>query len=280
MKIAVIGKTERAKAWEKHLRKLTAVKEVILSPSLIQDSIDGCILLDDSINNLHLLFDSIRMGYHSYLVSHLPTDLEMVEKIYHASEEAKVVVQFSHWPSFSPASLWIRQQIQKPNLIQIKKELSITNHSSNPNYFEQQWMDELAFIIKFQKSGIQHIITRPIEIEKQRLGLELSLRFDDGSAASLQFSNVGSTDYHQRIISSGHLMIDCEVNRQKARKIEVSGKKITRSDKSFDATKTVELSVLNFIKSIQQNRASDFSAYDALKTVQALEKIRAALDRF
>ena len=280
MKIAVIGKTERAKAWEKHLRKLTTVKEVILSPSLIEYNVDGCIILDDSINKLHLLFDSIRLGYHSYLVSHLPTDAEMVEKIYHASEEAKVTVQFSHWPSFSPASLWVRQQIPKPDLIQIKKELSIATHSSDPQYFEQQWMDELAFIIKFQQSGIQHIIARPIEIEKHLLGLELSLRFDDGNAASLQFSSVGKTDFHQRILSSGYMMIDCEVNRQKARKIEVAGKKITRSDKSFDATKTVELSVLNFIKSIRQNRTSDFSAYDALKTVQALEKIKAVLDKF
>lgn len=281
MKIAVIGEKERAKAWEKHLRKQSAVKEVILSPSLVERTVDACILLDDTINNLHLLFDSVRMGFHSYLVSQLPTDHKMVEKIYRASEEAKVSVQFSHWPSFSPATLWIRQQMQKPDLIQIKKEISSDNHFLNKAHFDQQWIDELAFIIKFQRAGIQQIITRPIRLEEHELGLQLTLRFDDGSAASLQFSTAGKEDYHQRILSTNQLLLDCDVNQQTARKISVmSGKQLEKTEKTFDSKKTVELSVLHFIESIQQNRTSDFSAYDALKTVQASEKIKADLERF
>lgn len=281
MKIALIGNTERTQAWEKHLRKLSAVKEVILSPTLVMGSVDGCILLDDSINNLNLLFDSVRMGFHSYLVSQLPTDYAMVEKIYHASEEAEVTVQFSHWPSFSPTTLWIRQQMQKPDLIQIKKEISSDKHLLSKDQFDQQWIDELAFIIKFQRAGIQQVIARPIQIDDIILGLQLSLRFDDGSAASLQFGTAGKEDHHQRILSTNQMILDCDVNRQAARKVTVvGGKRIKKSGITFDSKKTVELSVLHFIQSIQQNKASDFSAYNALKTVQASEKIKANLERF
>lgn len=281
MKIAIIGEAKRAGAWEKHLRGLSAVQEVIISPILLEDPVDGCIVLDDSINNLNLLFDAVRRGFHSYLVAQLPLDETMIEKIYYSSEEAQVNVQFSHWPSHSPSTHWIKQQMPKPNLIQIKKELSSNGGSEGSRSFEQQWVDELAFIIRFFHSSIQHIVAKPIQIEERWLGLQITLRFDDGAVASLQYNTTAEKETHQRILSSNNLMIDCDVITQKSRKIEVnSDKRIKTTNKSFDPSETVQLSVMNFIKSIQLKKKSDFSAYDALKTVQAHGKILENLRRF
>ncbi len=281
MKIAIIGESNRAKAWEKHLRGLSAVKEVITCPTLTQDPVDGCIILDDSINNLNLLHDAVRKGYHSYLVAHLPLDELLLEKIYHASEEAQVNVQFSHWPSHSPSTQWIKQQMPKPMLIQIKKELSSNGGTDGSRSFEQQWVDELAFIIRFHQSSIQHIIAKPIRIEERWLGLQVTLRFDDGAVASIQYNTASEQDAHQRILSSNHLMIDCDIITNKSRRIEVTNEKRVRTTNNFfDPKETVQLSVMNFIKSIQTNKKSAFSAYDALKTVQAHGKIIENLRRF
>lgn len=281
MKIAIIGEANRAKAWEKHLRDLSAVQEVIISPILLPDPVDGCIILDDSINNLNLLFDAVRRGLHSYLVAQMPLDEPMIEKIYRASEEAQVNVQFSHWPSHSPSTQWIKQQMPKPTLIQIKKELSNNGGSEGSRSFEKQWVDELAFVIRFFQSSIQHIVAKPIRIEERWLGLQITLRFDDGAVASLQFNTVAEKETHQRTLSSNTMMIDCDVITQKSRRIEVNKeKRIRTTNKSFDPSETVQLSVMNFIKSIQLKKKCEFSAYDALKTVQAHGKILDNLRRF
>ncbi len=281
MKIAIVGEAKRAKAWEKHLRGLSAIQEVIISPILLKDPIDACIILDDSINNLNLLSDAVRRGFHSYLVAQLPLDEPMIEKIYHASEEAEVNVQFSHWPSHSPSTQWIKQQMPKPTLIQIKKELSSNGGSEGSRSFEQQWVDELAFIIRFFHSSIQHIVAKPIKVEERWLGLQITLRFNDGSVSSLQYNTTAEKDAHQRILSSNGMMIDCDVITQKSRRIEVNAeKRIKTTQKTFDPSETVQLSVINFIKSIQLKKKSEFSAYDALKTVQAHGKILENLRRF
>lgn len=281
MKIAIVGKTDRAKAWEKHLRQLSAVEEVIISSSLISDNVDGYILIDESINNLHLLHDAIRAGYPAYLISRLPLDQPMIEKIYYASEEAKVNVQFSHWPSHAPSTQWMKQQIQKPELIQVKKEMSINNYSNSNRSFEQHWMDEVAFVVRYFNTGLQSLHAKPLRADTLWVGMQLFFYFDDGGVASIQFSTIAKQDLHQRIIGSGQIIIDSDVNNHKVRMITLndSGNTDIR-EKSFDVSKTAELSVLNFIKSIQLNRRSEFSSYDALQTVKVYEKIQAYLNRF
>lgn len=281
MKIAIIGEKSRAKAWEKHLRQLATVQEVIISPSLINDPVDTCILIDDTPKKLHLLHDAIRSGHHSYLVSQLPLDTEMIEKIYHTSEEAKVHVQFSHWPSHSPSTQWIKQQIEKPEITQIKKDLTSESYSNSNRAFEQHWMDEIAFIIKFHSTGVQSIIAKPVRSSDYWTGLQVVIQFDDGSVADLQFSTVAKNDHHQRLTSSGKVIIDTDVNKQKARKITINQNgRVEVSEKSFDASETAELSVQNFIKAIQLNKKSEFSAYDALQTVRIYNKIVSHLNRF
>ncbi|MEX2456202.1 MAG: hypothetical protein WD381_02765, partial [Balneolaceae bacterium] len=162
-----------------------------------------------------------------------------------------------------------------------KKELSSNGGSEGSRSFEQQWVDELAFIIRFYQSSIQHIVAKPIRIEDRWLGLQITLRFDDGAVASLQYNTAAEKEVHQRILSSNNMIIDCDVITQKSRRIEVNkDKRIKTTNKSFDPTETVQLSVMNFIKSIQIKKKSEFSAYDALKTVQAHGKIIENLRRF
>jgi hypothetical protein len=52
MKIAIVGERERATAWEKHLRKLSTVKEVTITTSLSDSSgLDTVLLIDDTKDN-------------------------------------------------------------------------------------------------------------------------------------------------------------------------------------------------------------------------------------
>lgn len=282
MKVAVIGEKKRADAWEKHLRKLAVVKEVIISSTLFDDhAVDAAILIDDSKNNLHLLHDAIRFGLHTFLISKLPDDQEMLENIYHASEEANVSVQFSHWPSFTTSNQWIKQQLEKAEMIQVKKELQPIQYSVNIPEFDHHWIDEIAFIVKWMGGNVHRIETKPILVNGLPLGLYLSLRFEDSSIATLQFSAFGSSDYHQRVFSNRQLMADCNVLSQSVKLYRVNeNKRVGVQEKKFDPSDTAEWALAQFLKSIQMNKITVFSAYDALLTSQIVDKIRSQITKW
>jgi hypothetical protein len=282
MKVAIIGEKNRANAWEKHLRKLSIIREVVISPSLFTDKeIKAAILIDDTPNNVHLLHDSIRSGLHSFLVSRLPEDVKALETIYHSSEEANVAVQFSHWPSITPSTQWIRQQIEKPELIQIKKEIKPLNYSVDKGEFNHHWTDEVAFIVKMMGGNVHRVEAKPILIDGVPLGLQLTLRFEDSSIASIHFSAFGMSDVHQRVFSNHNLMIDCNVTNQFVRAYRVNEqKRITVQEKKFDPADTAEWALQQFFKSIQMNKDTVFSPYDALLTSRIVEKVRNHMDKW
>ncbi|MEX0647149.1 MAG: hypothetical protein WEA56_11740 [Balneolaceae bacterium] len=280
MNVAIVGEKKRADAWEKHLRKLSTIKKVIITGRLPKASeADATILIDDSVNNLHLLHDSIKAGFHSYLVSKLPVDTDLIKKIYHASEEADVKVQFSHWPSISPSTQWIKQHFFKPNLIQIKRETN-TVQSGSPNDFQHYWVDELALLLKWMGGNIHRIETKPILLNQMYLGLQLTLRFDDASIASIQFSSFGKTEYHQRLYSNKHMIFDCNIISQKIsyQKVNDTGHIIVR-EKQFNPADTAAKSVVQFIKSIQMEQPTFFTPYDALITSTAVAQVQSLLEK-
>lgn len=276
MKVAIIGEKNRANAWEKHLRNLSTINEVVISPVLFDDAdLKAVILLNDSTSNISLLEQSIKAGLHTYLVSKLPLDSELLEHVYHSSQEANVRVQFSHWPSLTHSIQWIRQQVDKPNLIQIKKDLEPKSFKVVKADFNHHWTDEIAFIVKWMGGNIHRVETKPVLINDTPLGLHLTLRFEDSSIASIQFSAFGSADIHQRVISDNQAMVDYNVIAQRVKVYRVNDqKRITVQEKSFDPADTAEWSVQQFFKSIQMNKETIFSPYDALQAARIIDKVR------
>lgn len=275
MKIAILGEKNRATAWEKHLRKLSAITEVVITPSLPErDSVDAAILLDNTDQKLITLERLIKLGIHSYLVSHLPLDEKALERIHHSAQEADVRVQFSHWPSLAPASLWMKQKIKKPNLIQIKREVKFLSGAIDQTEIDHHWVDEIAWIIKELGGNVHRIEVKPMVINQVRLGLNITLRYEDSSVASIQFSALGGSNIHQRTISDDNIAMDCDAIHQLVHLYRVNDfGNLKEETKKFDPKSTAEVSVLHFIKSIQLERDTLFNAYDALQTAKIVGKI-------
>jgi hypothetical protein len=282
MKVAIIGEKKRALAWEKHVRKLSVVNEVVLSTSLFNDSgLDAVILLDDSQENLNRLLDAIRAGQHSYLVSRIPLHQEKLEIIHSSSQEAGVHVQFSHWPSIAPSTQWIHQQLDKPGLIQVKKEIEPVNFKVDTEEFEHHWTDEVAYFTKWLGGNVHRMDVKPVTISGLTLGLNLTLRFEDASVASLQLSSFGKSDIHQRIISNRTAMIDNDIIKQSVRVFRVNEQnRISIQKKQFDPADTAEWSVMQFFKSIQMNKSTIFTPYDALLTSRITDKIKEQINKW
>ena len=280
MKISIVGVKERATAWEKHLRKLSIVKEVVITSNLqIEDNPDAVLLIDDSNEKLQRLLNSIKAGHHTYLISKLPTELSLLEKVYHVSEEAHVNVQFSHWPSLSESLNWIQQQVNKPNLIQIKKESVPRNYRViDEEVFEHDWIDELALVIKWMGGNIHRYEVKPVKLGTMSLGLNLTLRYENSAVVSMQYLASSVKERHQRVFSNENIMADFNVIKQKVRLHKLNDlNRIAIQEKVFDPSDTAEWSVVQFIKSIQLGQPALFSPFDALQTARAVNKIKSLI---
>ncbi len=280
MKISIVGVKERATAWEKHLRKLSIVKEVVITSNLqIEDNPDAVLLIDDSNDKLQRLLNSIKAGHHTYLISKLPTELSLLEKVYHVSEEAHVNVQFSHWPSLSESLNWIQQQVNKPNLIQIKKESVPRNYRViDEEDFEHDWIDELALVIKWMGGNIHRYEVKPVKLGTMSLGLNLTLRYENSAVVSMQYLASSVKERHQRVFSNENIMADFNVIKQKVRLHKLNDlNRIAIQEKVFDPSDTAEWSVVQFIKSIQLGQPALFSPFDALQTARAVNKIKSLI---
>jgi len=282
MKISIIGEKARAATWEKHLRKLSVINEVTFtsSLSLVSDT-DAVFLIDDSDDFLENLHNSVRSGYHTYLISRLPAETIELEKIYASVQESGVVVQFSHWPSLSESVQWIHQQIEKPDLIQIIRRTIPANHRLiDIEDFDHHWIDEIALIVKWMGGNVHRYEIKPVRLGGMYAGLSATLRFETSSVATLQYVAASDTEVHQRTFSNRSKMLDANVLKQTVR-IHTMNElgRITLQKKSFDPSDTAERSVVQFIKAIQLKQWPLFSAYEALQTSKIVDKIRSLMSQ-
>lgn len=282
MKIGIIGPADRAVAWEKHLRPHQSVTEVTIAATLKGiGNVDGCFLLDESEDRLSRLLETVKAGYHSYLVAPLPADPVQVEKVYHAAEESNVLLQFSHWPTMAPASKWMAKKVKKPNFIQVVREIDHANFLESGHDLSYTWTNELAFCLRWIDGIVHHIDIKTVQLSGKKIyALHLFLRFDSGATANIYINATSAREKHQRFAADNNYLVDCDVLNQTVRLGETNKHNhLFFNRKSFDATKAAELSALEFLKSIQLNRPTIYNGYHLLKLTQTISKVKKRLAR-
>lgn len=282
MKIGIVGSAERAAAWEEHLRPHQSVSEVVLSAKLqgIGD-VDACLIIDETEQNLEQLLAAIKMGYHVFLIAKLPVRKEMIEKVYHSAEEANVLVQFSHWPTLAPASQWMMQRIQKPNFVQVNREISYTDFLEMERELDDFWIDELAFCLKWIGGAVHHIDIKKTDITAtDSCAIHLFLRFNSGATAGIYVYTCALENRHRRIAANHTQLTDCDVISQRVR-LGKPGQADTVyfESKTFDPSRAAELGVTRFLKSVQINKPTLFNAFDALQLCNTLERVKKRMIR-
>lgn len=283
MKVTIVGDATRAVAWENHLRPHQIVEEVTLIPSIDDlNSSDAVILLDDTDTNLDNLLALIRNGYHSFLVSDIPTQTEKLEKVHRASREAGVRVQISHWPTLASASQWMMDKIKRPSLISINRELNYNQLTDPENEFRHHWMDELGLCMKWIDGGIHHIEAREVGLAPQfPVILHLFIRFDNGSSADIRVYSGATENIHKRIASTHNEFVECEVSDQNIRAGRLNDSGLPYFDRQhFDPSKSAEKAALMFLKSIQMGKETPYSAFDAWQLSLQIQRVRQRLDHF
>ncbi len=277
MKIGIVGPADRAVAWEEHLRPHQSVKEVVIAPSLkgVGD-IDACLILDETDAQIQTLLSAIKAGFHSFLISRLPTDLKDIEKVYHTAEEANVLLQFSHWPTFAPASQFMVKRIAKPTFIQVVREISHTDFLEKRYELEYYWIDELAFCLKWINGNVHQLDIKKVNLDRSiDRAIHLFLRFDSGATASIYVSTCAAEKRQHRFAADHMFVADCDVHSQTVRiGKENENRHLFFEKQSFDSSQAAEIATTQFLKSIQLNKATPYGGYDLLKLATEIDKIK------
>jgi len=276
MKIGIVGSAESAVAWEKNLRPHQSVSEVVIAKRLNDlGKIDACILIDDSESQLETLLKAVKTGFHSFLVSRLPQNTAAVEKIYHASEESNVTVQFSHWPSLAPATQWMTQKVAKPRFMHIVREIGHTDFMERNFPLDYYWIDEVALCITWIDGATHQVDVKRTDLNASKGGaIHLFLRFDSGATAGILISTATGENYHKRVVSNHSYILDCNVLTQTVRSGQANSEgHLFFEKKVFDASKAAELASTQFLKAIQLKNATPFGAFDLLRTLNVVDKV-------
>lgn len=277
MKIGIIGSAERAIAWEKHLRTHRSVSEVTIAAKLSAiDSVDACFLLDDRENRLRHLLEIVKKGIHAFLIGPLPTrNTQLVEKVYHAAEEANIQLQFSHWPTLAPASKWMAKKIIKPSFVQVVREITHAQSMESDFSFDYFWINELAFSMRWINGAVHHIELKSVELTSRKPhALHLFVRFDSGATANIYVNTASLTNNHHRLAADQNYLADCDVTEQSVRLGEENESgHLFFNRQSFDASKSAELAAMEFIKSIQLKRPTIYNGYHLMELNKTLDKI-------
>ena len=282
MNIGIVGPTERAMAWESHLRSHQSVSEVTIVSKLNNiGSVDACFLLDDSESRLSHLLEAVKMGLNTFLVGPLPTDKSLVKKTYYASEEANVQLQFSHWPTLAPASKWMTKKIKRPSFIQIIREVTHSQSVESDVDFDYLWKDELAFCLRWMDGAVHHIDLKSVNLNsKTPHAIHLFLRFDSGATTNIYVTTAALTGNHHRVAADHNFIADCNVLDQKVRLGEKNNADHLYFNKqTFDPSKSAELAAMEFIKSIQMKRPTIYNGYHLMELTKTLDKIDKRLSR-
>lgn len=277
MRIGIIGPADRAVAWEEHLSAHRSVEEIVITPH-VEDAgkVDACLIIDDTDSNIQTLLTAVRSGYHSFLVAQLPTDRKKVEKVYHTAEEANVLLQFAHWPTFAPASQWMAKQVSKPSFLQVIREISYTQFLESRHNLDYYWIDELAFCLKWIDGNPHHVDVKTVKLQSgQAHTMHLFLRFDSGATANIYINAAASVNRHQRFAADHVFLLDCDVHSQSVRFGQTNESRHLFFEKqSFDASKAAEIAATQFLKAIQLNKPTPYNGFHLLKLATEIEKVR------
>jgi len=283
MKVGIVGDATRAVAWEQHLRPHSIVREVELCSSIQDlDNIDACLILDDSEENLDTLLEGVRRGFHCFFIAKQPSDIQKLEKIHRSARESGCHIQFAQWPSLAPATRWMMDKVPKPGFIHIERELVRNQMNQVVSEFRSHWIDEIGLCIKWINSGIHHIEARQISLSKETPTIaHFFLRFDNGTTAVINLYAAASENRHKRIVCNKHEILECNVPQQTVKLGRLNeSSRIYFEKQTFDATKAAEKAALLFLKSIQLNRETGYTSYDALQLAIQIERVEARLNQF
>lgn len=282
LRIGILGPAERGAVWEQRLRPHASVREVVLSDSLQAiGAVDAVILLEENSQRMDLAQQIILKGIHAFVVGRMPTDRQLAERLSRLSEESGIVLQFANWSFFNPTTQFMMANIRRPDLLVFQREYAFASYRDIRASYAGYWQEDLALILKWMDSQVHRMdVTRIPFGDEETLATHLTLRFDNGSTASLYSGISHEENRHTRFVSDVRMAAECDVARKSVRLIHHGGHPAPMADsRTFDKEEPAKLAVTMFLKAVQMRTPAAYSAHDLLRFTRVLESVERATFR-
>lgn len=260
MKIGIIGPEPMAMTWEQHLRFITGVHEVVMARDIdLLGDIDACLILNDASSgeiDAAQLLATLKRGFHILWVAPLPTEPDEIRRWHEAAEESSVIVMFSMWSHYSPATQWIFNHITPPGKIHIHREWSGPRHAPDAGTLYRILLEEVSLCLEWSRSRLVHFegdIHFEIQKSTENPSIQqLHLRFSNGTASSLFLNPYGLENRHSRFLTGSKMAAVCQVNEHIIKKWMLDGaEQDTPEIMHFDFKEPARHLLSHFIRSVR-----------------------------
>ena len=282
MKIGILGPEHMAMTWEKHLRSVSDVHEVVIAPKLrLLRNLDACLILSNTTlhsESTEYVLEALKHGYHILWIAPPPLKTVDVNRWYEASEEAGVTVMFAMWPHYSPATRWLCNHITNPEKIIIHREWPGPKFTPDPHALHRIILEELSLCLEWAQKRVVKLEgdldlsqshNNPASATKQ-----LHIQFAGKTSASIHLIPYGLENRHSRFVTGEHMAAVCQINDQMIKKWLFHGKEShTPELMHFDYREPARLLISHFIRSIRTEGKP-------LYGIVELQKLVSFLDRF
>ncbi len=283
MKIGILGPEHMAMTWEKHLRLVSDVREVVIAPELkLLRNMDACLILSDAVltpGPSGALLEALKHHCHILWVAPLPTDLNEISRWHETSEEAGVKVMFSMWAHYSPATRWLFNHISNPKKIHIHREWPGPRHTPDTHTLYRIILEEISLCLEWTQK-------RPVKLEGDldffpirgstmaHSMKQLHIRFSGDARASILLNPFGLENRHSRFVTGNHMAAVCQINEHLIKKWLFHGNAShTPELMRFDYREPARHLISHFIRSVRSGEQPLFG-------ISELQKLATFLSRF
>jgi len=231
MKIGIIGPDRMAMTWEQHLRSVSGVREVVIAPKIsILNDVDACLILSDDrapATDTGELMEAVKRGYHILRIAPLPTNPDEIHSWHEASEESGVIMMFSMWSHYSPATRWLFNHISTPRKIHVHREWAGPKFTPDAFTLYRIFLEEISLCLEWTGSrpvsfegDMSTAPYRPNEPHKMQ---QLFIRFANGTTASILLNPFGLENRHSRFVTGDKMAAVCQINEHLIKKWLLDG---------------------------------------------------------
>lgn len=276
MRVAICGHSDRASAWEGHLRQVRQVQEVLITPGIpARSEADTLILINSGDADLSPLEQAIRKGHHIFYITRIRYAPAELLRVHELAREAGVQVQLSHWPSLTQAASRIRSEVGKADQIQIYRELENPRTGAKSHIEPDVWTDEVALCVKWLGGNTHQCEVRAAKPGDKILGLSITIRFDSSALASIEMIAGSDRSEHRRTFfgRTTSCISDPASGTLRFLNPKESGGLSVREE-SFDPSGTAAWALRQFFKSVQMKSDPLFTPYSAYRAALVIDKIK------
>ncbi len=260
MKIGIIGPEPMAMTWEQHLRFITGVNEVVMARDIsLLDDVAACLILNDASSgetDTGQLLAALKRGFHILWVAPLPADPDEIRRWHEAAEESSVIVMFSMWAHYSPATQWLFNHIAPPGKIHIHREWAGPRHTPDVTTLYRIFLEEVSLCLEWSRSrlirfeGDVHIPSG--KATENPPVQQLYLRFSNGTTSSIFLNPFGLENRHSRFLAGSKMAAVCQINEHLIKKWMLDGaEQDTPELMHFDFKDPARHLLSHFIRSVR-----------------------------